>query len=363
MKKFVDDFKTIAPKRPKSIDMGAKEEEEVKVEEEKVEEVKEEKEEVKLEKKMEEVKEEKEEVKLEEKKMETAEVSNEEVPTDESSNDKESAKETPVDITEVENIEEELYSCLLHHSSHTYFIFIMDTSDDKNNSQHTSGTEYCWVMSFLDLDSESSYSDEDKSEEIQKQVEELKQQLQANPKDKEGYDKIIELYRSLGEIDDLRAIRLQYKQNYPLSPGFIYLLLFILEIWIQWISDEIQLVSSDEDKDSICHLFQASLKDYYSIDLWIHYLNYVNTYLPSEMSTTVEEALKSCTADCIEGLRLWVIVLEWSKTTQEQQITESYFLRMLSNPYESIQAAYDQYKEWHESIGVEVGVSHFLDYR
>ena len=81
------------------------------------------------------------------------------------------------------------------------------------------------------------------------------------------------------------------------------------------------------------------------------------------MSTTVEEALKSCTADCIEGLRLWVIVLEWSKTTQEQQITESYFLRMLSNPYESIQAAYDQYKEWHESIGVEVGVSHFLDYR
>ena len=31
LKKFVDDFKTIAPKRPKSIDMGAKEEEEVKV--------------------------------------------------------------------------------------------------------------------------------------------------------------------------------------------------------------------------------------------------------------------------------------------------------------------------------------------
>ena len=74
---------------------------------------------------------------------------------------------------------------------------------------------------LLDSDSESSYSDEDKSEIIQKQVEELKKQLQDKPKDKEGYDKIIELYRSLGEIDDLRAIRLQYKQNYPLSPGFI----------------------------------------------------------------------------------------------------------------------------------------------
>ena len=133
------------------------------------------------------------------------------------------------------------------------------------------------------------------------------------------------------------------------------LIFLLLEIWIQWISDEIQLVSSDEDKESICHLFQAALKDYYSVDIWIHYLNYVSTYLPSEMPTVVEEAIKSCTADCIEGLRVWAIILEWSKTTQEQQTTESYFLRMLSNPYESLQAAYDQYRGWHESMGTEVG--------
>lgn len=83
LKKFVDDYKTIAPKRPKSIEMA--EEEYGEVEEHK-----------EVEEEHEEVKEQREEVTTDTK------------PTEEVSSNTKSVKETPVDTIEVENIEEEL---------------------------------------------------------------------------------------------------------------------------------------------------------------------------------------------------------------------------------------------------------------
>ena len=129
-----------------------------------------------------------------------------------------------------------------------------------------------------------------------------------------------------------------------------------IEVWLQWINDEIQLVSSDDDKESICHLFQAALKDYYSVDVWTQYLNYVAANLPSQMEALSEEAIQSCAADCLEGLRVWAVILEWSKTTRDITKTESYFVRMLSYPYESLQVAYEQYTHWHELLHTPVAI-------
>ena len=129
-----------------------------------------------------------------------------------------------------------------------------------------------------------------------------------------------------------------------------------IEVWLQWINDEIQLVSSDDDKESICHLFQAALKDYYSVDVWTQYLNYVAANLPSQMEALSEEAIQSCAADCLEGLRVWAVILEWSKTTRDITKTESYFVRMLSYPYESLQVAYEQYTHWHEQLHTPVTI-------
>lgn len=72
------------------------------------------------------------------------------------------------------------------------------------------------------------------------------------------------------------------------------------------------------------------------------------------MEEVAEEAIQGCAADCSEGLRIWAIILEWSKTTQEVAKTESYFKRMLSFPYASMQAAYDQYTQWHEAENTPV---------
>ena len=64
------------------------------------------------------------------------------------------------------------------------------------------------------------------------------------------------------------------------------------------------LASDEEEKESICHLYQAALKDYYSIDLWCQYLGYVSNSLPSEMQTLTEEAISACEYDCIDARQL-----------------------------------------------------------
>ena len=79
------------------------------------------------------------------------------------------------------------------------------------------------------------------------------------------------------------------------------------------------------------------------------------------MEEVVEEAIMSCAADCSEGLRVWAVILEWSKTTQDATKTELYFKKMLSFPYVSLQAAYEQYTQWHDSINTPVRVSSFYN--
>lgn len=204
-----------------------------------------------------------------------------------------------------------------------------------------------------DTSNESSSDSDDNEwneEEMKQKTEELKKQIEANPKDENTYKELIALYRKQGSIDEVRNIRVQYKQNLPLSPGFICFHYLILESWTEWIEDEKTVVSDDEEKESICQLYKAALKEYYSIDMWIAYLHYVNEQLPSQMSSVCEEALHNCISDCVEGLRIWAVVLQWSCDNQTPDKTESLYLRMLSHPYQSLEGAFDQYRLWHESI-------------
>ena len=47
----------------------------------------------------------------------------------------------------------------------------------------------------------------------------LQEHIATNSRDEEAYMRLIEIYRSIGDIDKLRSIRLQFKQNLPLSSG------------------------------------------------------------------------------------------------------------------------------------------------
>ena len=73
--------------------------------------------------------------------------------------------------------------------------------------------------------SPQSSSEESDSENIEdenaKRIPELKQQIAANPKDENAYKQLIAIYRTEGNIDEVRMVRVQLKQNLPLSTGKI----------------------------------------------------------------------------------------------------------------------------------------------
>lgn len=64
-------------------------------------------------------------------------------------------------------------------------------------------------------------------QEMTENIEKWKEALKTNPKDLETYNKLIEMYRKSGEIDELRSIRLQMKKTFPLSPCMILFAYFI----------------------------------------------------------------------------------------------------------------------------------------
>ena len=72
------------------------------------------------------------------------------------------------------------------------------------------------------------------------------------------------------------------------------------------------------------------------------------------MNSLIELAISSCAADCIEGLRIWAVILDWSKEHNPPNQTESLFCRMLGFPYQSLDGAMEQYKQWHEEQGTPV---------
>lgn len=121
---------------------------------------------------------------------------------------------------------------------------------------------------------------------------------------------------------------------------------------MQWIDDEKQFVSDEEEKEGICNLYQAALRDYYSADIWYQYLSFVKSSLPSEMPILLEEAINAFEYDCIDGPRLWSLLLEWSKSVNPPEQTEKLYARMLGNCYQASAECLESYKEWHQGISL-----------
>ena len=73
---------------------------------------------------------------------------------------------------------------------------------------------------FLELSDESYSSDDENNQE---KINELKARIQENEKDWDAYIELIQAYRCNGDIDNLRSIRLQCKQVFPLPSGNLLL--------------------------------------------------------------------------------------------------------------------------------------------
>lgn len=103
----------------------------------------------------------------------------------------------------------------------------IENSEQHNATlQDTNPEDVANIPLSEDSSNESSLDSDDNEwneEEMQQKTEVLKKQIEANTKDENAYKELIALYRKQGNIDEVRNIRVQYKQNLPLSPGFICL--------------------------------------------------------------------------------------------------------------------------------------------
>lgn len=63
----------------------------------------------------------------------------------------------------------------------------------------------------------------------------------------------------------MKQARLDFSKQLPLEQ----------EIWLQWLTDEKQLITRDSEKLDIVDLYCKAVKDYNSIDIWVDFLEFL----------------------------------------------------------------------------------------
>lgn len=118
----------------------------------------------------------------------------------------------------------------------------------------TSETEEKADKEAAGIESENDDEDDEDDDEDanEAEVKSLEVSLSTNPYDYATHVALIKKLHTMGELDRLRAARNNMSNMYPLSP----------ELWLVWISDEIKLATTDEQKAEIAELCERAIKDY-----------------------------------------------------------------------------------------------------
>ncbi|CAG2110731.1 unnamed protein product, partial [Medioppia subpectinata] len=112
-------------------------------------------------------------------------------------------------------------------------------------------------------DSEDSNADDGNDEVNEQEIKQLEEELSVNSYD---YQKHVDLIDKLEACDDLeliRAARERMSKLFPLTPN----------LWLKWINDEIRIASTADEKSDILKLFERSVEDYISLDVWLEYVH------------------------------------------------------------------------------------------
>ncbi|ORX65766.1 hypothetical protein BCR32DRAFT_250596 [Anaeromyces robustus] len=220
-----------------------------------------------------------------------------------------------------------------------------------------------------DSDLDDSSDDEEyleKERENTKLLNEIKQNLNDNPLSYDLHVKYIEKLREMGIFEELRTARKNMKNIYPLSET----------LWLEWISDEKRVACTPEEKKEVLNLYESSFKDYYSINVWKEYLEYVideyNTSKEEEEEPllNVEEIRKLCEKainvtkfDLTNSHIIWNIykdfelkLLEENPSPERVKAINDMFLNRLKTPHYDIDqtlASYSNFQSNYDNANYE----------
>ncbi|KAF9203644.1 Squamous cell carcinoma antigen recognized by T-cells 3 [Haplosporangium sp. Z 27] len=117
----------------------------------------------------------------------------------------------------------------------------------------------------------------------------VKKSLEENPRIYEQHIQLIALLKNAEMLQELREARESMSKQFPLSE----------ELWMDWIEDESNMATSEDEKKHVLELYERATSDYLSIKIWKSYLDYaIQEYtesmeFPENEIVVSEEYLKS----------------------------------------------------------------------
>jgi len=142
--------------------------------------------------------------------------------------------------------------------------------------------------------------DEEEDPEVLKKISEFEAEISYNPYNYSAHLELVTLLRKTEDFEKLRNARIKFSEFYPLTG----------ELWMEWISDEQKIASSEEDKKMIEGLFEKGVKDYLSVDLWLEYCQHSIGGIGSEEGIVKarevhEKAIVACGLHVSKGSLVW----------------------------------------------------------
>lgn len=159
---------------------------------------------------------------------------------------------------------------------------ISDSEDEKIDDEMTENAE------MLD------------SKEYQTQFQLLENSILENPFQYQFYIDIIKLTKDNIDFDKLREFRQKMSQVFPLTE----------KLWLDWLRDEQKLITNDTDRELVTELFEKSLKDYLSVEIWLEYIQFSIGEMGKpngleKIRSVCERSLKIAGLDVRKGNLVW----------------------------------------------------------
>ncbi|KAF9100385.1 RNA-binding protein 4F [Mortierella sp. GBA35] len=129
---------------------------------------------------------------------------------------------------------------------------------DNNNIDNISGSE-----DEFDMDGIEGGQDGPSTETLQA-IAALKATLETNPNQYELHTQLIAFLKSADMFEELRQAREAMNKIYPLSE----------ELWKDWIEDEANMATSEDEKRHVLSLYERATSEYLSIKIWKAYIDY-----------------------------------------------------------------------------------------
>lgn len=118
-------------------------------------------------------------------------------------------------------------------------------------------------------DSQSDQDNENEAEmldekEYENKLKVLEQTITENPFSYQSYIDIIKLAKENVDFSKLKEYRQNMSNLFPLTEN----------LWLDWLRDELKLMTTDENREKVTELFEKAISDYLSPGIWLEFIQF-----------------------------------------------------------------------------------------